>query len=566
MKRYIDGGEGMLEAFRSLGVEYVFSSPGSEWAPVWEALVRQSTEGRAGPTYIDCWHETVAVGMANGYALITGRMQAVLLHAGPGLLQGACAIHGALLSAVPMLVFSSESNSYGERPGVDPGSQWYRNLSIVGGPHVLAQPFVKWANQVPGIETLYEMVLRTGEMSQREPMGPTYLNVPVEVLLQPWTAPQRIRPTAPAGKKHSPSEETAALARLLVEAKNPVILTETGGRDAAGFAALVALADLLAIPVVEPQSAVCANFPRRHPMHLGAGNEALFKDSDLILLVNCRAPWYPPSAGPAVVTVVIDAVPQRPHVVYQVLHADHYLEGDVAATLAAATAAVRTLGVDGALVEARRARHTQRHAVLQTQSDDAEQKAAALQAIDPVRLVQALRTVVAAPDTIFVDETITHARLLQQHLQCDHAGSYYYVQGGLGQGIAVALGIKLAARNQLVVLAIGDGSFLYNPIVQSLAAARDTRLPLLIVVFNNRKYLSMKFNHLRFYPDGAAVAQGVFHGVELGTQPELSAFAEPFGMLGLVVDRAANLEPALRQALAVVAAGRTAILNVMLTK
>src|SRR6267154_2236853 len=133
----------MLEAFRSLRVDYVLSSPGSEWAPVWEALVRQSSEGRAGPVYIDCWHETVAVGMANGYALVTGR------------LQGACAIHGALLSGVPMLVFSSESNSYGERIGVDPGSQWYRNLSIVGGPHALAQPFVKWANQVPGIETLY---------------------------------------------------------------------------------------------------------------------------------------------------------------------------------------------------------------------------------------------------------------------------------------------------------------------------------------------------------------------------------------------------------------------------
>jgi acetolactate synthase-1/2/3 large subunit len=237
----------------------------------------------------------------------------------------------------------------------------------------------------------------------------------------------------------------------------------------------------------------------------------------------------------------------------------------VAATLAATTAAARTLGVNGEVVEARRARHLQRHATLQSQIKEAEQKAAALDAIDPVRLVQALRDT-AVPDTIFVDETITHARLLQQHLQCGHAGSYYYVQGGLGQGIAVALGVKLATRDRPVVLAIGDGSFLYNPIVQSLAAARDNKLPLLIVVFNNRKYLSMKFNHLRFYPDGAAVANNEFHGVDLGTQPELSAFAEPFGMLGLAVNQAAELEPALREAQAAVAAGRTAIVNVMLTK
>src|SRR5258708_34901129 len=98
----------MLEAFRSLGVDYVLSSPGSEWAPVWEALVRQSSERRTGPVYIDCWHETVAVGVANGYALVTGRLQAVLLHAGPGVVPGAGAIHGALLCGGPKLVLCCE--------------------------------------------------------------------------------------------------------------------------------------------------------------------------------------------------------------------------------------------------------------------------------------------------------------------------------------------------------------------------------------------------------------------------------------------------------------------------
>src|SRR5216684_1494751 len=140
MRRYIDGGEALLAAFRSLGIDYIFSSPGSEWAPVWEALARQTSDSAKGPAYLDLWHETVAVGMACGYTLMTGRIQAVLLHAGPGLLQGSCAIHGALLSGVPMIVFSSESITYGERAGVDPGSQWYRNLSIVGGPHGLVQP------------------------------------------------------------------------------------------------------------------------------------------------------------------------------------------------------------------------------------------------------------------------------------------------------------------------------------------------------------------------------------------------------------------------------------------
>src|SRR5580693_8695935 len=61
MKQYCDGGEAILEAFRNLGLDYIISSPGSEWSPVWEALARQKVNQQSGPTYIDCWHETLAV-------------------------------------------------------------------------------------------------------------------------------------------------------------------------------------------------------------------------------------------------------------------------------------------------------------------------------------------------------------------------------------------------------------------------------------------------------------------------------------------------------------------------
>ena len=64
MSNRLDGGEALLEAFRSLGIDYVISSPGSEWAPIWEAVTRQKIEGNAGPRYIDVWHETLAVDIA----------------------------------------------------------------------------------------------------------------------------------------------------------------------------------------------------------------------------------------------------------------------------------------------------------------------------------------------------------------------------------------------------------------------------------------------------------------------------------------------------------------------
>ncbi len=129
----------------------------------------------------------------------------------PGLLQGTSGIHGALLAEVPLLVCSAEAITYGERPGVDPGSQWYRNLSVVGGPHGLVDGIVKWSNQVGSVETLYEMVKRAGELAQRTPRGPVYLNVPVEVLLDTWTPPQFRMAVAPPARRISPPDEIERL-------------------------------------------------------------------------------------------------------------------------------------------------------------------------------------------------------------------------------------------------------------------------------------------------------------------------------------------------------------------
>src|SRR5262249_61642183 len=102
MKNYLDGGEAILEAFRKLKIDYIMSSPGSEWSPIWEALARQKLDNKAGPAYVESWHETLAVNMATGYTLMTGRPQAVLVHAGGGVLEGRLGIHGAMQKEGPM--------------------------------------------------------------------------------------------------------------------------------------------------------------------------------------------------------------------------------------------------------------------------------------------------------------------------------------------------------------------------------------------------------------------------------------------------------------------------------
>jgi acetolactate synthase I/II/III large subunit len=565
MKNYQDGGEAILEAFRNLGIDYVISSPGSEWGSVWEALARQKIENKPGPTYIDCWHETIAVDMALGYTQMTGRPQAVLLHAGPGLMQGSVGIHAALQTEIPMIIMSGESLTLGENPNFDPGLQWYRSLSVVGGPHRLVEPIVKWATQVTSPYTLYESVVRAVEMAQRPPAGPVYLNVPIENMLHDWLAPAKLRKVPPAPKTQPQSGDIDKVASLLLAARAPLIITDSAGRDSATFAALVGLAELLGIPVVEGNYCAYANFPRDHPLYLGTDSGPYLDAADLVLLVRSRIPWYPPSRYPRNASIVaISETPLKTYMVYQNLHSDIYLEGDVATSLSLLADALRVKGVTPVQFQERRQHWSREHEKLVARLSSAEAKANNAEPVDPLALCAALR-VTMPPNTIFVDETITHRSLIGRNLWWNEPQSYFYVSGGLGQGLGVALGVKLAAPERPVVLLIGDGSFLYNPVLQGLGASKDFALPILIIVFNNRKYSSMQQNHTAYYPDGVAVGTGTFYGVHING-PDYAELGRPFGLSGHRVRKTSDLKETLLKATRELQAGNTVIVSVDLTR
>jgi acetolactate synthase-1/2/3 large subunit len=169
---------------------------------------------------------------------------------------------------------------------------------------------------------------------------------------------------------------------------------------------------------------------------------------------------------------------------------------------------------------------------------------------------------VLPPETIYVDETIVHSPIIRELLDWNHAGSFQRTPSGLGQGLGIALGAKLAARERPVVMLIGDGSFLYNPVLPFMAFAKDQSLPILIVILNNNKYEIMRTTHLSWYPQGVAATEKVHYGVHL-ENPDYSMLAAWTGGTGeRVVDPSALLE-AITSAYATVNSGRTAILNVM---
>ena len=174
----LTGAEAFLRVLAGMGVERIFASPGSEWSPVWEALAKPD---ESMPVYLSSRHEEMALAMASGYAKSTGKLPGVMIHTTVGALHGSMALRGALHEQVPMVVFTGESIAFGEDDGPDPGGQWMRFLSDVGGPARLVDRCVKWSFGVNDKNILVSTIQRACQMAMSSPQGPVFVSLPMGV-------------------------------------------------------------------------------------------------------------------------------------------------------------------------------------------------------------------------------------------------------------------------------------------------------------------------------------------------------------------------------------------------
>jgi acetolactate synthase-1/2/3 large subunit len=400
-------------------------------------------------------------------------------------------------------------------------------------------------------------------MAQRTPVGPTYLSIPHETMMAAWSMPERRRTVPPAPKLVSAFGDITRAAELIAKARNPVVLTEGVGRNPESFEALVALSELAALPIVEKPGATFANFPKDHPMHQGHDFSQYWSTTDLAIVIQTRTPWYPPSDRPPNAVVIdIDDVPHRPYMAYQSHQANLYLEGDTATALRDIAGVLHGMSLDQSKVNERRAKLTASHDALMEKRRAQQNAARKKTPIDPVWLCAALSDTLP-DDAIYVDEVTTHTGLLREHIRWNKSQSLFTRQGGLGQGLGLSLGVKLAKPERVVATLIGDGGFLYNPVLQSFGASRDFNLPILVVIFNNRKYAAMQNMHKRMYPEGAAVETGKYFGTFING-PDYVKVIEAFGGYGERVEDPDALQDALKRGQEAVTAGRTAVLDVVI--
>lgn len=565
--RGLSGAEAFLRVLGRMGVERIFASPGSEWSPVWEYLAKPYPAGEI-PLYLSSRHEEISVGMASGYAKVTGKLPAVMIHTTVGALHATMALRAALHERVPMVVFCGESVGFGEVPGPDPGQQWLRVLTDMGGPARLVERCVKWSFGLNASAILPATIARACQLAMAPPQGPVFVSIPMEHLFEtmPNDAP------AAAALPHAPAASPDAieeLARALVGAANPVIVTEEVGRSVRAVEHLVALAELLGAPVVEGWHPSYVNFPRDHPLYGGVGPLAhlqpYLKDADLAFLLAAVAPWHPPAAapGPSTKVAVLGDAPLHPHLPYWGYRADLVATGDVETSLGLLLERVRrsvTPGSRADRIEAWRIRHEKDRAARR----EAAAASGSGKSVETRWVVHELNQVLP-PNAIVVDETITHRLEINRGLDSLKPGQFIEGSyGGLGTGLGTALGVKAAAPDRTVVSLIGDGAFNYNPVLAAFGCAQEHALPFLVVMFNNSGYLSQKRGIPEHYPEGYAVKSRTFVGTSIAPAPDYAAVARAFNGFGEKVEAPDQVRAALRRGLEAVERGQVALLDMRL--
>jgi acetolactate synthase-1/2/3 large subunit len=547
---------------RTNGADCIFASPIATMAPIWEALAARRERGDADtPRYFQCRHELLAVALASGYYKATGRAQTVFLPTGFGVLHGAMALRTALQERTPMTVLSPDTLTYGEIPSLDPGWEWPSLLVDFAGPARDGELCVKWAKEAKTSADLVHELRRAFYFADAIPKGPTLVSIPFELLMSP--TPFDARPKIDPQPVLAPPPQLDGIAALLARASEPIIITEYGGRTESESASLIGLAEALAAPIFEFIMPAYHNAPRAHPLVMPGAVEPVLDRADAIVVAGCSAPWHPPFPGPGPECAVIhlEEDPLRPRTAYWGYQTTHAVAGERETNIRAITERVRRLLPSPPSGRADRWTEYKRKVRAQGMKD-ANAALTAARDVPAAALFRALHRALPASASI-VDEIVVELPEMMQFLfESKPFRQYRGWMGALGTGLGTALGVKLARPDDTVVCVIGDGAFHYNPAPAALGFAQEHGLPILIVVCNNRGYVSQSGNLYKHFREGAAVRTGQFFGNVLTPTPDYVKLAEAYGGVGERVENAAGLDGAIDRALAAVASGRSALLDV----
>jgi len=557
--------EAYLELLAARGVEYLFANAGTDFAPLIEAYAKRGAQGQAAPRPITVPHEIPAVAMAHGYAMITGRAQAVMVHVIVGAGNAVGGIINAARANVPMLF------SAGRNPISEAGHSGSRDRPIHWAQEsfdqaAMVREFVKWDYELRSASDLETVVDRALTLAHAEPQGPVYLTLPREVLAERQEAIEYADPArmVKPGPLVPAPESVSEAAQILASARNPIIIVKAAGRDPGAVPALVALAEALGAPVFD-QFHTYVNFPQDHPLHGGFDAAPHLEAADAVLVVESDVPWFPglthPRPEARIVHVGVDPLFSR----YPIrgFPTDLALAGTPRLALQALAEAVARRADAGAVAE-RRSRWDAEHA---SSVAAAAKRARAVQSDTPMDMAWVSRCVGDLVDdqTIVVNEYDLDAT----QACFTRPGSYFAApsSGGLGWGLGAALGAKLAAPDKTVICCVGDGAYIFGAPTAAHFVSRAYNLPALFVIFNNRTWNAVKRAVQSHARDGWAVKTDSMPLTALEPAPDYEMVCRSSGGHGERVEDPAQLPDALARGLRIVKEEkRQVLLNVICRK
>ena len=475
------GGEAFAEQLIASGVKYIFGNSASEDAAFYEALV-----DRPQLQYILTPHEGPGAAMAAGYVKASGQPSIVMEAAVVGLVNALGQMFNAYKEQTPLVFYSYRTE--------DPAAAGHDGFEELPGQEQLTTPMTKltWGAREPA--QIPETIRRAFRVAWTPPYGPTYANwnasytsekITAEIIRHDQVDPRmRVRPNP---------EEVQRAARLLIEARRPLLIVGDEVYKAKAFDKVVQLAELLALPVTQARQ-VHASFPQQHPLWVGGipggrvDSLAYPTESDVVINIGNKLQHN--SAAPMVSrkTQFIDMRNDAASI-GNVLTTAAPLVADVAYGTDDLLAAVKDL-----LTPAVKARVAERFDEVKAFSARARQMRGLVtrnpswdaSPIEADRVTWELAQW-ANRDAIVVHEggslEIAHS------FEFDPRGGrelFFYYGAHLGSGVGTAAGVQLARPGKQVILLVGDGSFLFGP--TALWSMARLELPVTVIVYNNHAY------------------------------------------------------------------------------
>jgi thiamine pyrophosphate-dependent acetolactate synthase large subunit-like protein len=486
------GSDAMAACLRALDVPYLALNPGASYRGLHDSLVNYL--GNTRPQMLLALHEESAVAIAHGFAKASDRMMGAVLHSNVGLMHGTMAIFNAWCDRVPLLLLGATGpwDASKRRPWID----WIHTVSDQGA---LIRDYTKWDNQPASVPAAYEALVRAVQMANTAPRGPVYVNLDAalqEAKIGPLPpVPDVARHRTPESPQ-PPAEIVREAARLLSGSRRPVMLVGRGRRSEQAWRARVALAEKLGATVFTDLKQAAA-FPTDHPLHGGppatfpvAGTLDVLREADVILSLDwidlagtLRGAFDDGRATGKVIHVSCDMHVHRGWSAdyFGLPAVDHHLLCEPDAAVPLLLDAVSPRKADGA----------PRAAYQEAQPQGAAGDVLTLRALAGA-FNEATR---GLPITLTRVPLGWHGSYRHFRHPLDFLGGDGGGGVGAGPGIIVGASLALKGSGRIPVSLMGDGDYLMS--VTALWTATHYRLPLLIVVCNNRAFYNDELHQER---------------------------------------------------------------------